>query len=152
MSALKSKVPYLRNLHYNWLESDLCKVQGGRRDGFEAGDGGFDAVLQFSEGGFVVFEDGVGLLEDADAIPFYGVGEGLDLVGETGGMLALLVERGIEVVRRGNVGEGLTASCHLASGTLVFLVGVGGGFVEHFGRCRGTESSRGWTDHTEKTC
>jgi hypothetical protein len=84
--------------------------------------------LQFSEGGFVVFEDGVGLLEDADAIPFYGVGEGLDLVRETSGMLALLVERGIEVVWRGievvwrgNVGEGLTASCHLASGTLVCL-------------------------------
>jgi hypothetical protein len=77
--------------------------------------------LQFSEGGFVVFEDGVGLLEDADAIPFYGVGEGLDLVVETGGMLALLVERGIEVVWRENVEEGLTASCHLASGTLVCL-------------------------------
>jgi len=42
-------------------------------------------------------------------------------VGETGGMLALLVERGIEVVWRENAGEGLTASCHLASGTLVCL-------------------------------
>ena len=79
MPALKSKVPHLRNLHYNWFGSDICKVEGRRRDGFEAGDGGFDAVLQFSEGGFVVFEDGVGLLEDADAIPLYGVGEGLDL-------------------------------------------------------------------------
>ena len=98
MPALKPKVPHLRNIHYNWFGSDLCKVQGRRRDGFEVGDGGFDAVLQFSEGGFVVFEDGVGLSEDADAIPLYGVGEGLDLVGETGGMLALLVERGIEVV------------------------------------------------------
>lgn len=39
--------------------------------------------MEFGEGGFVVFEGYVGEVEDSRAEELGGVGEGLDLVGET---------------------------------------------------------------------
>jgi len=73
--------------------------------------------LQLGECGFIVVEGGVGLLEDAHGGPFCGVGEGLDLVGNSG-VVSLLAEG-----RKGGRGRG-TVSYLLAVGRLGFLRAV----------------------------
>lgn len=108
LATRKPKSPHLSRLHNNLLLCQLLEIQGSRIDGFEDGDCGFDAGLQFGEGGFVVCEADVWKGEHSHGEPFGGVGEGLDLVWET---------EGVSLISCIGLGEsGLTASCRRANG------------------------------------
>ena len=93
LSALEAEVAHFARLHDDWFGGDLHEVEGSGREGLQERDSGCDAGLQLGEGGFVVFERLVGLLEDAHDVPFCGVGEGLDLVGDSG-VVSFVYRRG----------------------------------------------------------
>ena len=84
LTALKPIIAHALSFHDDFLCARFLGVKGTLVDAFEEGDGLGDAGLEFGDGGFVVFVVDFGVVEDAAAECFGGVGEGLDLVGETG--------------------------------------------------------------------
>ena len=82
LSTLEPKIPHFRRLHNDLPFCQILEVEGSWIDGLEEWYGGGDAGLEFSEGGFFVFEGDRRKREDAHGEEFGSVRERLDLVGK----------------------------------------------------------------------